>query len=143
MRCWRVSWSLAQTDDDERRSHNAPHEHAEAWIEQAGCPARRGTEMFYGLATVVEEFFVPALNIWCVNHSIHRNFYAPLLCLTDERMSTFVLTSAWSWVFPTTCGRDLHGGGRVVTELFASIMSLFITHRRSAGHDHRQRNIQP
>jgi hypothetical protein len=60
-----LAGSLAQTDDDERRSHNAPHEHAEAWIEQGGFVLLVVAlfEMFYGLATVVEEFFVPALNI--------------------------------------------------------------------------------
>ena len=60
-----LAGSLAQTDDDGRRSHNAPHEHAEAWIEQGGFVLLVVAlfEMFYGLATVVEEFFVPALNI--------------------------------------------------------------------------------
>ena len=68
-----LAGSLAQTeesnpaddDDERRRSHNAPHEHAEAWIEHGGFVLLVVAlfEMFYGLATVVEEFFVPALNI--------------------------------------------------------------------------------
>ena len=68
-----LAGSLAQTeesnpaddDDERRRSHNAPHEHAEAWIAHGGFVLLVVAlfEMFYGLATVVEEFFVPALNI--------------------------------------------------------------------------------
>ena len=67
-----LAGSLAQTednpgsdDDERRRSHNAPHEHAEAWIGHGGFVLLVVAlfEMFYGLATVVEEFFVPALNI--------------------------------------------------------------------------------
>ena len=51
----------AKDDDD----INAPHERPPKWISRGGFVVLVVAlfEMFYGLATVVEEFFVPALNV--------------------------------------------------------------------------------
>ena len=57
-------------------------------------------EMFYGLATVVEEFFVPALNTMCVKYGIPD----------DVAGATFMAAGASS------------------PEMFAAFISLFITH---------------
>ena len=52
---------IAKEDDD----INAPHERPPKWISRGGFVVLVVAlfEMFYGLATVVEEFFVPALNV--------------------------------------------------------------------------------
>ena len=55
---------IAKEEDDED-DINAPHKLPPKWISRGGFVVLVVAlfEMFYGLATVVEEFFVPALNV--------------------------------------------------------------------------------
>ena len=75
---------------------------AEPWVEDGGWIILifATLSMFYGLAVVVEEYFVPALNTMCVKYNIPD----------DVAGATFMAAGASS------------------PEMFAALISLFITH---------------